>query len=302
MSQPAATPRTLPPGDRALLTDLLALMRMDRPVGTLLLLWPTLAALWMAAEGLPAVDLILIFSLGTLLMRSAGCVMNDIADRNFDGHVARTAERPLAAGRVTVGTAVLLLLALLMAAALLLLGLNHLTRWLALGGLALALCYPFFKRFTYLPQVPLGAAFSWAMIMAFAAVRNTVPDTAWLLFTASLLWIVAYDTYYAMVDRDDDLKVGIRSTAILFGSSDRLMILLLQGLALCAFVLAGRALGYGGFYFAGLLIMGALFVYQFQSTRRRSREACFAAFKNNIWAGFALFAGTVLELNLPELW
>jgi 4-hydroxybenzoate polyprenyltransferase len=266
--------------------DLLALMRMDRPVGTLLLLWPTLAALWMAAGGQPGMDLILIFGLGTLLMRSAGCVVNDIADRNFDGYVARTADRPLASGRLSVGTAVLLLLALLLAAALLLLGLNPLTRWLALVGLALALSYPFFKRFTYLPQVPLGAAFSWAMVMAFAAVQNTVPDTAWLLFTASLLWIVAYDTYYAMVDRDDDLKVGIKSTAILFG----------------AFVLAGRALDYGSFYFAGLLIMGALFAYQFQITRRRQRAACLAAFKNNIWVGFALFAGTLLELNLPALW
>ena len=173
MSQPAVTQQTIPPGDRTLLKDLLALMRMDRPVGTLLLLWPTLAALWMAAGGQPGVDLILIFSLGTLLMRSAGCVMNDIADRNFDGHVARTADRPLAAGRVSVGTAAFLLLALLLAAALLLLGLNPLTRWLAVAGLALALTYPFFKRFTYLPQVPLGAAFSWAMIMAFAAVQNT---------------------------------------------------------------------------------------------------------------------------------
>lgn len=274
-------------------------MRLDRPVGTLLLLWPTLAALWAASGGLPRLDLLAVFAIGTLVMRSAGCVVNDIADRDFDGHVARTRDRPLASGRVTLQAALILLATLLLVAASLLLFLNPLTGWLSLVGLALALSYPFFKRFTHLPQVPLGAAFSWAMILAFAAVQETVPEAAWLMFVGSLLWIVAYDTYYAMVDRPDDLRVGIKSTAILFGAADRLIIGALQTLALLAFYLAGQSLDYGVVYQTGLAAMAGLFVYQYWLTRNRDAATCFAAFKNNIWAGFALFLGTALELALP---
>ncbi|MEM6707440.1 MAG: 4-hydroxybenzoate octaprenyltransferase [Pseudomonadota bacterium] len=282
----------------ATFNDLLALMRMDRPVGTLLLLWPTLAALWAAADTVPPIELLIVFSLGTLFMRSAGCVANDIADRDFDGHVERTADRPLAAGRVTLTAAIALLAVLLLLSASLLLVLNPLSRWLSLAGLLLALTYPFFKRFTYFPQVPLGAAFSWGLILAFAAVRAEVPQHAWLLFFASLIWIVAYDTYYAMVDRNDDIKIGIKSTALLFGSADRTIILSLQGTALVAFALFGREAGYQGPYYLGLVVMGGLFAYQYRLTRMRDRTACFAAFKNNVWAGFALFAGTALEVSL----
>ena len=275
-------------------------MRMDRPVGTLLLLWPTLAALWAASAGMPGIDLLVVFTLGTFLMRSAGCVINDIADRELDPHVERTANRPLAAGRISLANAFALLAVLLVLAAALLLALNPLTRALALVGLALALSYPFFKRFTYLPQVPLGAAFSWGLVMAFSAVQHDVPTAAWLAFTGSLLWIVAYDTYYAMVDRPDDLKVGIKSTAILFGDADRTVIALLQAMALGAFWLFGQELGYSSYYFLGLLIMGGTFAHQYHSTRKRDRDACFTAFKNNVWSGFALFAGTVAELSLPS--
>jgi 4-hydroxybenzoate polyprenyltransferase len=276
----------------------LELMRLDRPVGTLLLLWPTLAALWLAAEGLPDPGLILIFSLGTLLMRSAGCVINDIADRRLDGHVRRTAGRPLASGRVSTRQAVALFLALVGLSASLLVFLNPLSRWLALGGFGIAAIYPLMKRWTYLPQTVLGAAFSWGLVMAYAAVQNALPVNAWLLFIASMTWIVAYDTMYAMVDREDDLKIGIRSTAILFGAQDRLMIGLLQVTTLVALLLFAQQAGARGALQCGIGAMALLCAYQQYLIRKRDPDACFVAFKNNVWVGFALFLGAVVEVSL----
>jgi 4-hydroxybenzoate polyprenyltransferase len=280
----------------------LQLMRLDRPVGTLLLLWPTLAALWLAADGTPPLTFILVFSLGTVLMRSAGCVINDYADRRLDAHVARTAQRPLATGHIS-GTAALILFAVLvLLAASLLVYLNPLTRMLALAGLGIAALYPFMKRWTYLPQVVLGAAFSWGLIMAFAAVRNDLPKDAWLLFIASMLWIVAYDTIYAMADREDDLKIGIRSTAILFGPNDRIMIGLLQVTALVALLLYALQTGAQGGLQAGVLAAAGLFIYQQYLIRDREPAACIHAFGNNVWVGFALFCGALAEVSiLPAL-
>lgn len=283
-----------------------SLARMDRPVGTLLLLWPTLGALWAASSAIPDTMLIVVFTLGTFLMRSAGCVANDMADRNLDGQVARTKDRPLATGALTVREATIALAVLLLLSAATLLFLNHFTKLLALVGLLIAMTYPFFKRFTYLPQVPLGAAFSWGIVMAFAAVQQTIPTSAWLLFIGSVLWIVAYDTLYAMVDREDDLKAGIRSTAILFGNGDRLAVLALQAAALWVFVLFGQRSNYQLFYYLGLAAMGLLFLYQQHLIRKRDPAACFSAFKNNVWAGFALFLGIAFEvqfaplMNLPD--
>jgi 4-hydroxybenzoate polyprenyltransferase len=277
------------------------LMRLDRPVGTLLLLWPTLAALWLAAEGLPPLGLILVFSTGTLLMRSAGCVINDIADRRLDGHVTRTAERPLATGRIQTLNAVVLFFALVALSASLLLFLNPLSRWLALAGLGIAAIYPLMKRWTYLPQTVLGAAFSWGLVMAYTAVRDSLPQEAWLLFIASMVWIVAYDTMYAMVDREDDLKIGIRSTAILFGQNDRLMIGLMQVTTLVTLLLFAEQVGAKGGLQLGIAAGAVLFIYQQYLIRERGPDACLKAFKNNVWVGFALFAGAVIEYNILPL-
>lgn len=273
----------------------LQLMRLDRPVGTLLLLWPTLAALWLAADGLPPLHLIAVFTVGTFLMRSAGCVINDFADRDWDRFVKRTSQRPLTSGRVSEREALVLFAGLSAAAALLLVFLNPLTRWLAVAGFAIATLYPFMKRWTHLPQLVLGAAFSWGLVMAYASVQNQVPPAAWLLFLASVAWIVAYDTLYAMVDRDDDLQVGIKSTAILFGNGDRVAVGVLQATTLASLALLGAQLSLGLFYHLGLTAAAALFGYQHYLIRDRSRAGCFKAFLNNVWVGFALFVGVVLE-------
>jgi 4-hydroxybenzoate polyprenyltransferase len=277
----------------------LRLMRLDRPVGALLLLWPTLAALWMAADAVPDPRLIVVFTLGTFLMRAAGCVVNDYVDRDFDGSVKRTADRPLATGSVSENAALAVFFVLAFLSMLLLLYLNNFARWLALGGLVIAIAYPFMKRWTYLPQVMLGAAFSWGIVMAFGAVTNTVPNAAWLLFLASMLWIVAYDTMYAMVDRDDDLQVGIKSTAILFGSADRAMVGLLQLAALIILILLGRQLEYALYYHLAMAAVAGLFGYQQYLIRERARDACFKAFSNNVWVGFALFVGLLFETTRP---
>jgi 4-hydroxybenzoate polyprenyltransferase len=279
----------------------LKLARFDRPVGTLLLLWPTLAALWIASGGIPAPGLLIVFIIGTVLMRAAGCVINDIADRRLDGHVSRTLERPLATGSISTRSAIGFFGLLTVSAGLLLVFLNPLTRWLAVAGLSIAVVYPFMKRWTYLPQVILGAAFSWGLVMAFSAVQSRLPPEAWLLFVASLMWIVAYDTMYAMVDREDDLKIGIKSTAILFGSADRLMIGILQLSVLASLALLGDQLGYQTFYYLGLLAAAGLFTYQQYLIRHRDRQRCFSAFTNNVWVGFAFFAGVVLELSIVPL-
>ena len=282
----------------ASLQDYLRLMRLDRPVGTLLLLWPTLAALVMAADGMPPLTLIVIFTVGTFTMRSAGCVINDYADRNVDGAVKRTKDRPLVTGAINEQQALSLFIGLVTGSGLLILFLNTTTQLLAVVGLGLAVIYPFMKRHTHLPQVVLGAAFSWGILMAWSAQGLGVPSEAGLLFVGSLFWIVAYDTEYAMVDRDDDLIVGIKSTAILFGDLDRLMICVLQSLALGTWFLLGVSLNYQSAFFIGLIIATGLFAYQQHLIRDRSREGCFAAFKNNIWVGVALLTSTLIEVTL----
>jgi 4-hydroxybenzoate polyprenyltransferase len=276
----------------------LQLMRIDRPIGSLLLLWPTWWALWLAAGGMPPLHLLLIFTAGVFLMRSAGCVINDYADRHVDGHVRRTAQRPLARGAVSSGEALRLFVLLCAVSFVLVLFTNRLTILLAFAALALAALYPFAKRYTHLPQVVLGAAFGWSVPMAFAAVTGAVPAGAWLLFIANLLWTVAYDTFYAMVDREDDLRIGVRSTAILFGDDDRTITALLQASALAALVLVGNRFELGYWYFVGLLAAAALCVWQQYLIRHRDRDACFQAFLNNNWVGAAVFAGIAVHYVL----
>ena len=279
--------------------DFVQLMRLEKPIGIYLLLWPTLWALWVASKGVPDLKWLLIFVLGTLFMRAAGCVINDYADRNFDGHVARTKARPLADGRVTPREALILFAVLVALSFVLVLFTNLTTILLSFGGLALAACYPFMKRYTYYPQVVLGAAFSWGMPMAFSAVTGELPPPeAWLLYIANLLWTVAYDTYYAMTDRDDDLKIGVKSTAILFGDADRVIILTLQGLALLCLAMAGARFSLGIWFLLGLLGAAACFAWEFWSTRGREPQACFAAFLHNHWAGLAILLGIVVDYAL----
>lgn len=270
-------------------------MRLHRPVGTLLLLWPTLAALWIASQGVPPLGTLAAFTVGTLLARSAGCVLNDIADRHVDGHVQRTRQRPLPQGDVSLLGAFALLALLGVLCLGIVLTLNPLTRWLAVAGAAVAVLYPFLKRWTHLPQAALGIAFSWGIPMAFAALREAVPAVAWLLFAASWLWIVAYDTIYAMVDRDDDLRIGVKSTAILLGRADRAVVGGLQAATLGLLIWIGVALGFAASCFVGLAVVAALFIHQQVLIRERRRDACLRAFQNNIWVGFALFACTALE-------
>ena len=278
----------------------LKLMRVHRPVGTLLLLWPTLAALWMAAGGSPPLDLLLIFVVGTFLARSAGCVANDIADRDFDGHVRRTRERPLPAGEISSMGAVVLLVTLAVLCMAVVLMLNPLARWLAVAGAAIALAYPFCKRFTQLPQAVLGIAFSWGIPMAFAAVTGSVPFAAWLFFVASCVWIVAYDTIYALIDRDDDLAIGVKSAAILFGAKVRPVLGVLQATTVALFVWLGVHLGFAHAYFAACAVAVVLFIRQQAQIRTGERDACLRAFSSNAWVGFALFAGTAAEYALAD--
>jgi len=271
------------------------LMRLHRPIGIFLLLWPALWALWIAGEGSPDPLVVFVFVAGVVLMRSAGCVINDYADRGFDPHVARTRERPIAAGRVKPQEALVLFAVLCLLALGLVLLMNSLTIWLSLVGGLLAVTYPFMKRYTHLPQVYLGAAFGWAVPMAFAAQTGEVPRVGWLLFVATILWATAYDTMYGMVDREDDLKIGVKSTAILFGESDRLIIAIIQVVLLLALVLAGQAAGLGVYYYFGLLLATTLLVYQQYLIRERRPAACFKAFLNNNWFGAAVFGGIVLD-------
>lgn len=273
------------------------LMRVDRPVGTLLLLWPTLAALWVAAEGLPPAGILVAFVAGTFLARSAGCVINDIADRKVDGRVERTRDRPLPKGEVSLGEGLVLLVVLTALCLAVVLTLNVATRWLALVGAGIAATYPFLKRWTHWPQAALGVAFSWGIPMAFAAVNGTTNVTAWLLFAASLFWIIAYDTLYAMVDRDDDLVVGVKSTAILFGNADRAGVGTLQFVAVGFLITSGLHGGFGVGWYMGVAVASVLFAFQQHLIRNRDRDACFKAFGNNVWVGFALFAGAVAEFG-----
>ena len=271
------------------------LMRLDRPIGILLLLWPTLWALWIAAEGVPPVKILLVFVAGVVLMRSAGCVINDYADREFDPKVRRTRNRPIAAGRVSPREALVLFVVLCLLAFALVLTLDPLTIRLALVAVVLAAVYPFMKRYTYLPQVVLGMAFGWAIPMAFSAVSGALPKEAWLLYVINVIWSVIYDTFYAMADREDDLRAGVKSTAILFGEADRLIIGILQGLMVAGLILLGRDLAFGASWWLAVVIVVGLFAWEQYQVRERQAERCFYAFLHNNWAGMTIFAGIFLN-------
>ncbi len=277
------------------LQDYIELTRLDRPIGIWLLLWPTLWALWIAGRGKPQPHLFVIFVIGTVLMRSAGCAINDYADRSFDPHVKRTKDRPLAAGRISTVEALILFAVLSLAALVLALQLNKFTLLLAVLGAFLAVSYPFVKRFLSVPQLYLGLTFGWGIPMAFAAQLEHVPRVALLLLIANMLWVTVYDTIYAMVDRDDDLKIGVRSTAILFGDSDRHIIAALQAMTLLSLYLAGRMLHLGNWYRAGLIAGAVFFIHHLWLIRSRERAACFRAFLNNHYFGMSVFIGILLD-------
>lgn len=271
------------------------LTRLDRPIGMFLLLWPMLWALWIAAEGHPKPSVFVVFVLGVVLMRSAGCVINDFADRHFDPHVQRTRERPLATRQVGEREALLLFTVLCLLAFLLVLTMNRLTVYLSMGGVGLAAAYPFLKRYTYLPQVGLGMAFGWAVPMVVAAQTGALPRVAWLIYVIAVVWAVIYDTMYAMVDRDDDIRIGVKSTAILFGDADRAILAWLQLAMLLGLLLLGGQIEAGLSYYASLVVAAGLFGYQQYLIRHRERQACFRAFLNNNWLGAVVFVGIVLE-------
>jgi 4-hydroxybenzoate polyprenyltransferase len=271
------------------------LMRMDRPIGTWLLLWPTLWAVWIAAEGQPQAYIVVIFSLGVFVMRSAGCVINDYADRHIDKHVERTQHRPITSGKVSAREALVLFLVCILLAFALVLFLNRYTILLSFVALLLASIYPFMKRYTHYPQLFLGMAFSWAIPMAFAAQLNEIPKITWLLYAVTILWIIAYDTMYAMADREDDLKIGVKSTAIIFGDYDRLIIGLLQLIFLAGLGLIAWLLNSGIYFYIGIL-SGAFFaLYQQYLIRDRDKNRCFQAFLNNNWLGMVIFIGIFLN-------
>ena len=277
------------------LAEYAKLMRIDKPIGSLLLLWPTLTSLWIASDGTPEVNLIVIFVLGTFIMRSAGCVINDYADRNFDGLVERTKTRPLATGTVSSREALILFISLCACGAILLLFLNNLTRILALFALFVAILYPFAKRWTQLPQGILGIAFSWGIPMAWTASTGSLATIPWIFFSTCLVWIIAYDTLYAMVDREDDELIGVKSSALLFGERTHFIIGLLQGITILGFCVLGWALDYGSLYLLGVLGCVFLFIYQHKLISTKIRENYFKAFLNNNWVGLSLFAGTIME-------
>ena len=270
---------------------LLQVMRVDKPIGTYLLLAPALWGLIIASNGLPSLFLLTTFVVGSVVMRSAGCTTNDLADRKLDGFVERTRSRPLVTGEVSVSEALCLLAALLILALWLVMQTNWLTVQLSIVGAVLTIIYPFMKRFTHWPQVVLGAAFSWSIPMAFAATSAHLPSGLWWLFVANLLWVVVYDTQYAMVDREDDLQVGIKSTAILFGDLDTRVILVLQVLCLLAFVATGLSFGLGPIYFISIGLVAALFLRHRKLINNRSRETCFQAFNESKWIGLIVAVG-----------
>ena len=273
------------------------LTRLDKPVGILLLLWPTLIALWIAAGGWPDPFVLFVFVMGVILMRSAGCAINDYADREIDKNVKRTSQRPLTTGKITEKETLMVFASLSLIAFILVLFMNPLTIWLSLIGIVLAVSYPFMKRYHYLPQVHLGAAFGWSVPMAYAAQANEVTTITWLIFLATVLWATAYDTMYAMVDYDDDIKIGVKSTAILFGNQDKLMIGIIQILLILNLLLIGHRAELGLFYYLGVGVASLLGIYQQLLIQDRERELCFLAFLNNNWFGFALFAGVFLDYH-----
>ena len=274
------------------------LMRIDKPIGTLLLMWPTLWALWLADMAVPPLSVLVVFVLGVIVMRAAGCVINDYADRKVDGHVQRTQNRPLPSGAVNSKEAKMLFIGLAFVAFVLVLTMNLMTILLSVVGLALAWVYPFMKRYTHLPQVVLGAAFGWAIPMAWAAVSESLPLVCWLVFIANMCWTVAYDTQYAMVDREDDLKIGVKSTAILFGRFDKLIIGLLQLATLVLLAWVGLFLQLNGAFYWSLLLAAVLFVHQQRLIAQRERQPCFQAFLNNNYVGLVLFLGVLMN-TLP---
>lgn len=295
-----ATDAVPPAGWRVRAGHYWRLIRADRPIGIYLLLWPALWALWIAAQGVPPWWTLLVFVAGTALMRSAGCAINDFADRNFDAHVERTAQRPLATGQIRPGEAIGVFVVLSLAAFALVLTLNTMTIAHSFIAVGLAALYPFTKRYTHMPQLVLGIAFGWAVPMAFTALQEQIPPLAWLLFAATVIWALVYDTMYAMVDRDDDLRVGIKSTAILFGRFDRLVVGALQVVMLGLLWLVGEMAGRGSAYQLGLLGAAGLFVYQQWLIRGRERAACFRAFLNNHYVGLLIFAGLVIDYPVRQ--
>lgn len=277
------------------LKNIATLMRLNKPIGIFLLLWPTLIALWIAGEGHPEPFITFIFIAGVFVMRSAGCVINDYFDQKFDAKVSRTQKRPLVLNKVTSYEALTVFAVLIGLAFILVLQLSFMTIVYSLGALLLATLYPLMKRYTHLPQIVLGAAFAWSIPMAFVAQEQSLMPNAWILYLATLLWVIAYDTEYAMVDREDDLKIGVKSTAILFGNLDRSMVLLLQILSLCLFVGLGLQLNFGGYYYSGIFLAGCFALYQQWLIKDRKPERCFQAFLNNNALGISLFLGVYLE-------
>ena len=273
----------------------LQLMRFDRPIGILLLLWPTLWALWIAAGGFPDVKNFLVFCAGVVIMRSAGCVINDYADRDFDGYIERTRSRPIPSGLVSPSEALVLFSLLLLVAFLLVLTLNRMTIYLAFVGAFLTLLYPFAKRFTWFPQVVLGITFSWSIPMAFAAEGQPLSELTWLIYFTNLIWIIVYDTIYAMVDRKDDIKVGIRSTAILFGDADKLLIGIMQAMVIIGLLIIGTELKFGWIYYSAMFLTVALFFGQQKLISDRNPDDCFTAFLNNNYVGLIIFIGILFE-------
>ncbi len=271
------------------------LIRLDKPIGTLLLLWPTLIALWIAGNGKPDWGVVWVFVLGTFLMRSAGCAINDWADRDFDRHVKRTENRPLAAGTIAPWEALVVALALTLCAGLLIVGFGKLVWQLAVGAVLIAASYPFFKRFFAVPQAYLGVAFGFGIPMAFAALKGHVPPVAWLLLLGNVFWAIAYDTEYAMVDRDDDIKIGMKTSAITFGRADVLMVMLSYTAYFSVMGIAGTMIGAGACYLAGLVLAMGCALYHLLLIRERCRDGCFAAFKHNNWLGAAVFAGLAFD-------
>ncbi|MFV2004237.1 MAG: 4-hydroxybenzoate octaprenyltransferase [Gammaproteobacteria bacterium] len=276
------------------------LVRLDKPIGILLLLWPTLIALWIAAEGMPDLLVLFVFVMGVILMRSAGCAINDYADRHVDGKVKRTRNRPLASGKITEKETLIVFATLSLIAFGLVLLMNKLTILMSFVGIALAASYPFMKRYHYLPQVHLGAAFGWAAPMAYTAQANEVTTLTWLIFLATILWATAYDTMYAMVDYDDDIKIGVKSTAILFGNQDKLIIGLIQALLIFNLLLIGHRAGLGIFYYVGVAVASLLAIYQQYLIKDRKPALCFKAFLNNNWFGAALFVGVFLDYQFAS--
>ncbi len=270
------------------------LVRLDKPIGSLLLLWPTLCALWLASAGKPDWHLVAIFSVGTVLMRSAGCAINDFADRDFDRHVKRTAERPLTSGQIKAWEAVLVAAVLALISFALIQPLNLLTQQLSVLAVLIAASYPYFKRFFALPQAYLGIAFGFGIPMAYAAVLDAVPVEAWVLLLANVFWALAYDTEYAMVDRDDDLRIGIRTSAITFGRYDVLAVMLCYAISLALITAVGLQRGLGASFLIGMLVAAGIAIYHWTLIRGRDRMRCFAAFRHNNWLGAAVFAGIAL--------